>query len=209
MVKTRSGPKSWKAEKAKFGSIKPNASSPPPMATVSDAMTEEQESNAKISSEMETATDVANMSDFSVESTASMRTTASGATKRAKRTASSESKKRRKRQKNRGFSTSDEEEEEEIDAPVEKRGRKITTGEGVDIRAHRAARKDLRKLHKEKQELETILKGGYDAAEFKGERRAKKEEEMEEEMRNLPSRDIASQMTQAAKLVEMVASLPI
>lgn len=209
MVKTRPDPKSSKVDMTTFNSVKPHAFSPPPMldaTTGSDAVTEEQESNTRMSPEMEMTTDVANMSDFSVESASSLQTAASGGTKRSRSSVSNESKRRRSRQRRHILSTSDEDEVEEIESPVEKRGRKITTGEGVEIRARRAAKRELKKLHKEKQEMEIILKGGYDAADFRGERRAKKEEEMEEEMRNFPSKDIASQMTQAAKTVEMIAS---
>lgn len=97
VTKTRPGPKSWKKETAAFSNVKPNASSPlPPAGT--DAMTEEEEKqgySTRLSSPMETATDIAdiaNLSDFSADSAASMRTTASGATKRTKRITTGQSK---------------------------------------------------------------------------------------------------------------------
>lgn len=210
VTKTRPGPKSWKKETTAYGNVKPNVSSPPPPAET-DATTEEEEKqgySTRPSSPMETATDIANLSDFSADSAASMRTTASGATKRTKRITTGQSKKTRSRNEHqdRSFSSSEEEESSLANSRKKKQGRPVTTGEGVEIRARKAARKELQNLEKEKQDIEKILKGGYDPSEFKGERKSKRMEDLEEEMQNLPSKDIAAQMTQAAKQVELVAA---
>lgn len=105
------------------------------------------------------------------------------------------------------FSFSSEEEESSlVNSRKKKQGRPVTTGEGVEIRARKAARKELQNLEKEKQDIEKILKGGYDPSEFKGERKSKRMEDLEEEMQNLPSKDIGAQMTKAAKQVELIAA---
>lgn len=64
----------------------------------------------------------------------------------------------------------------------------------------------MQDLEKEKENIEKILKWGYDPSEYKGGRRSKKAEEMGEEIQNLPSRDIAAQLMKAAQQVEQVAT---
>lgn len=204
-IKTRAGPKS-----SKFGNIKPTASSPPPLEALG-SMTEEsisacQETGMQKSYEMETATDVANLSDLSDVSVASVRTTASGATKRKKRTISSKSKRRRDRERNRTGSSTEMEEDEDDNPLKERRGRKITTGKGVEVRARRTARNELKSLQQQKLDMEIVLKGGYDPSDYRGENRAKRQGELEEELQNLPVRDIAAQLAEVAKKVEMVAN---
>lgn len=208
VMKTRPGPQSRKKEMAAFGNIKPNASSPPPPPGM-DATTEEEEkrgSSTRPSSPMETATDIANLSDFSVDSAASIRTAASGASKRTKKLVTSKPKRVRSKEEYQDRSSSSEEEENSLMTRKKKgRGRPVTTGEGVEILARQAAKKELQNLEKEKQNIEKILEGGFDPSEYRGGRQSKRMEDMEEEMQNLPSKDIAAQMAQAAKQVELVA----
>lgn len=143
---------------------------------------------------------------YSADSATSVRTTASSAAKRTRKALFNKSKKVRKNEKRQGGSASSEEEE---NSPTErekrKPGRPITTGEGVEILARKKAKKELQALKKEKENVEQILHGGYDPSNYKGGHRAEKMEKMEE-MQNLPSRDIAAQMLEATKKVDMVAN---
>lgn len=228
-VKARSALKPRKKEKEKetamFRSVKPNAYSPPPSAVERmkmDVDMEEEEDRQEedkqdsgtrdYSSAMESARDIGNLEDFSNytenDSVASVRTTVSGASKRTKRIASRKAKKTRSRndQQYRSCSSSAGEEYDSSFKEKRKRGRTITTGEGVEIRARRAARQELEDLKKEKQNLDRILHGGYDPSEYRGGQQSQRAEVVREEIQNLPSRDIAAQIAEAAKQVEEVAS---
>lgn len=133
VMKTRPCPKSRKKEPTAFGNIKPNASSPPPPMGV-DVTTEDEEkqgSSTRPSSTMETAVDIANLDDFSVDSAASIKTSASGAFKRTKKTISSRSKRMRNKEEQQDYSSSSEEEESGLQDRKRKQGRPVTTGEGV------------------------------------------------------------------------------
>jgi len=190
VTKVRPGPKSWKKEKTAFGNIKPNASSPPPPEGT-DATTEDKEkqgSFSRPSSPMETATDIANLSDFSADSAASMRTTASGATKRTKKTIADKPKRTRSEEGHQDCSSSSGGEESDPGIRRKKKqGRPVTTGEGVEIRARKVAKKELQNLEKERQNIERILEGGYDPFEYKGRRHAERVKRIEEGIQDLPS----------------------
>lgn len=211
--KTPAGPRSWKEQKAisTFANVKANATSPPP--TIGREVTTEEEerqgSHTRPSSLMGSATDIANLDDLSsnAESEASMRTTASGAQKRKKTMKDDNPKKTRNKGERQDHSPSTEEEDNRLETKEKrKRGRPATTGEGIEIRKRREIEKEIRELQEEKRKLEKILEWGYDPSEYKGGRQSKRSEEMEEEIKNLPSRDIAAQMMKAAKQVEEVAA---
>jgi len=219
--KTRAGPKSSKKETNTFGNVKPNATSPPPTVGMEVTTEEEdkQESFSRPPSTMGASdaanADVANMDDVcsdgysadSAVSTVSHKSTASGTAKRSKTTHTKTPKKVRKSEESQGgAASSDEEKNNPTEQEVRKRGRPVTTGEGIEIIARKTVAKKLKALNQEVENVEKILQGGYDPSDYRGGRWAAKREKMEEEMQNLPSRDIAAQMLDATKQVEMVAN---
>lgn len=210
VTRTRPGPKTRK-EKKMFGNVRPNASSPPPSGGMDFTTDEDKQGPNTRPSSIAGATDVANLADFSEnesgDSAASVRTAASGATKRAKKALPNMSKKAKNKGGQNRIASSEEEVESTILKPIGKRkpGRPVTTGKGVEIRARVEAKKELQHLEKEKRNIEKILEGAFDPTEYRGGRHSKRAEDMEEKLQYLPSRDIAAQMLKAAKQVESVA----
>lgn len=188
-------PKSKKEEQKAV--IRSTAFSPPPPARANDMTDEEKSFFSRPASSVGSIEETVNIvSDSSVGSNASVRTTASGAAKRGKREATAKKKKKTQRtEEPRARSSSDGE-----DLPPKKgRGRPPTTGEGVMIGAIKGAENRLQEINNRILIAEKIAAGGYDPSEFMRRRRTKMAQEMEEEAQNLPSRDIAAQMAAAAK----------
>lgn len=85
------------------------------------------------------------------------------------------------------------------------RGRPATTGKGVLIREIRAQRDTLNKLKKETAEAEKIAQGQHDPAEYRKAADYKKIGDQEQEIKALPTRDIAAQLMETAKQIHGVA----
>ncbi|KAL0098363.1 hypothetical protein PUN28_020328 [Cardiocondyla obscurior] len=76
--------------------------------------------------------------------------------------------------------------------PSQVQGRPVVTGEGIEIQAIRA-KKVLQKLNEEIRTAKEILESAYDPADFKSKKRTAMAQRLEEEMANLPPRDIVAQ----------------
>ncbi|XP_070529923.1 uncharacterized protein [Cardiocondyla obscurior] len=199
------GPKSVK-EKGKYLPIKANAKSPPPRKR---SFTEEE--LVSVSRGNSSDADTASIAGDSDLTDASVRTAASGASKRSKRSCATPKKKGKVANKSPRIEISSDDENlfdvmRSKAVPMKKRGRPVTTGEGVGISAREAATKTLNFLKEEIKTHQEILENAYDPAEFKGKRKSVLANRIEEETQNLPERDIVSSILEAAQRIDGVAT---
>lgn len=209
----------------KFWSVRPNLRSPPPtLSTVNDDEMEAESASRNASGEDVPGESTSEMS--SASSRDSIRTTRSGASKRSKRssTNSRNSKKskpisKRRQRKTRQSSdnliaaTPDEEAHEDKVMTISSEeedtargpGRSITKSEGVRIRSKKKAKEELESINKKITAAKEIADGNYDSREYGGAKVERKILALEEDLRELSSRDIAAEMISKAQQVKMVA----
>ncbi|XP_070530005.1 uncharacterized protein [Cardiocondyla obscurior] len=200
-----------------FGTIRPSAGSPPPTAltetcpttaTEDDARSAPQQSSVEDASMDENRdTDVINL-DSSDATDVSIRTTASGASKRSRRRNREVDAKARRvtARTDRSLSSSEENFfEDMLEGKKKKRGRPIVTGKGVEILAIKEKTKELESIKDEIRLMKQIAEGGYDPSDYKGKRRSQMAERIEQESAGLPVQAMAAEILQTAKKIEEVA----
>lgn len=148
----------------------------------------------------------------SLESDASVRTTASEASKRAKRSRNRDRDNKRSKSRSAyeiseaelGESSQDEKNDLASAPKRETRGRPATTGKGVLSREIKVAKETLAGLNKEIEDARRIAEGDFDPRSYRA--NGPKELELGEEMRVLPSCDIAAELMRAGRQVADVAA---
>ncbi|XP_070530015.1 uncharacterized protein [Cardiocondyla obscurior] len=204
----RPGPKCAKAKKKanNFAYIRPSAGSPPPLEGQATSLAESVSrpgSPVSISGSVCDTEILDSLEEESGDSEVSIRTTASGSAKRYRRPCTPTSKYGRREADPIDLSSGVEEEDF---SSIRKRGRPVVTGEGIEIQAIRAKKKVLQKLNEEIRTAKEILESAYDPADFKSKKRTAMAQRLEEEMANLPPRDIVAQVLQAAQQADNVAA---
>lgn len=146
-------------------------------------------------------TDPDEMSIISAHSGESTMTSASGATKRSK-SGKRGGKRPRSRTTSAGFSSSRKDSEDSLEPKKRRRERLPITGKGVLIRARRVE-KELKTHKKDLQKIKQNAAEELDLRKYRP--HGPKEVEMREEIRVLPSRDIAAELATAVKKIGQVA----
>ncbi|XP_011858703.1 PREDICTED: serine/arginine repetitive matrix protein 1-like [Vollenhovia emeryi] len=137
-------------------------------------------------------------SDASVKSHVSR----SGATKRSK----SVGRGRDVKQK-RPLDTSSGEEEDPLHTKKDARGRKATTGRGVQIKARKEVAQALKKSREDLRNVERALQGEYDPRKYEGAERRRKIRELEEQVPQLPTRDLVAKVLDFSSKIDEAAKV--
>ncbi|KAL0128589.1 hypothetical protein PUN28_003744 [Cardiocondyla obscurior] len=216
----RLGPKCIKNKESRFTGIKSHAGLPSP--TVCESTTNEEDytdgssrpstpGNMFSISRRDTPI-ILNDKNFtnvlSADSYTSIRTTASGTTKRSKTSHKREHKLRR-------MQPTDVDSSSKIDMqnlPKKKRGRPkkrksrlIITSKRVNIHAIKTAKNELERLREDIKTAREIARSNYDLLEFESKKGFVMAKKLEEKMANLPSRDIVAEVLLTAQKVDHVA----
>ncbi|XP_011880115.1 PREDICTED: serine/arginine-rich splicing factor SR45-like [Vollenhovia emeryi] len=125
----------------------------------------------------------------------------SGATKRSR---SSRRRKGAKYARSQGGSS--EEEENPLPEKKDGRGRPPTTGKDVLMAERKKAQKDLNKANGEWRDTQRAMQGGYDPRKYEGAERRKKVRELEEQIPQLPTRDLVAEVVKHSSRIDEAVS---
>ncbi|XP_011872605.1 PREDICTED: serine/arginine repetitive matrix protein 1-like, partial [Vollenhovia emeryi] len=127
-------------------------------------------------------------------------TSHSGATKRSRSGGRGKSAKQA-----RPLDSSSGEEEDLLPERKNGRGRPITTGKGVHAAALKEANRTLNALKRQQRDAERVLQGDYHPRQFEGAERRKRVRELEEQIPQLPTRDLVAKVLEHASRADEAA----
>lgn len=205
----------------KFGAVKASRHSPPPLRTG-------EESTGTVASETDTDPGVSvsgaeSLADLRCRpyededsSSASAKSTVSGASKRS-RGGSSIYAKRRMVVPTVDISSGEEDMQDAREDPdddgsdiederKDKRGRPMSTGEGAYARQIKECKGRLKRLREEEKAMREMLDGGYDENEFSKSKVKENVRKLKEELPNLPTRDLVAEGFKKVQRIDFAAA---
>ncbi|XP_011865106.1 PREDICTED: uncharacterized protein LOC105560530, partial [Vollenhovia emeryi] len=84
------------------------------------------------------------------------------------------------------------EEEDLLPEKKDARGRPVTTGKGVGMKARKKVAQDLKRSREDLRNIEGIIQGDYEPQRYEGAERRRKIRELEEQVPQLPTRDLVA-----------------